>query len=364
MSFEHIRGQARAVALMRAWLKTRRLPHAILICGPAGTGKRRLAVELAKAVNCREGIGEACDRCVSCRKIEAHIHPDVLALLPQPGQPKTKGDSRLPEGLRKAVLEYVGGGGSLPRVGANIPRDHIRILQREMSYSPVEASHRIGLIFEAECMSSTGANSLLKILEEPPGNAIFILVSPAPHRLLPTIRSRCQRLPLNRLSREEVKEILQRQDLEPHRAELAARMGAGSLQRSAQAIPEDFDQTREQVETFLWDGLNTKDESYWAVLDRMGARENRERIESFLEVSGLYLRDLFLLSHGREKEIVHFDRLDFLLKLQSIFDLDRIEAAAMEIDRGLENLARNVNSSLVLVDLWRQLRHGSGTETN
>ena len=362
MSFEHIRGQERAIAQVQAWLKTRRLPHAILICGPAGTGKRRLAIELAKAINCREGFGEACDRCVSCHKIETLIHPDVLALLPHPPRRVTRGESRLPEGLRKALLEYVGEGGSLPRVSANIPRDHIRILQREMSYSPLEAARKTGLIFEAECMSSAGANSLLKILEEPPGNAIFILVSPAPHRLLPTIRSRCQLLPLGRLSQEEVINTLQSKGLEPHRAELAARIGAGSLQRSAQVISEDFDQTRDQVEAFLWDGLNRKDESYWTVLDRLGTRENRERIESFLEICGLYLRDLFLLAHGREKEIVHFDRLDFLLKLQSIFDLHRIEAAAMEIDRSLESLARNVNSSLVLVDLWRQLRNRSSTE--
>ena len=359
MSFEHITGQKRAKAQVQAWLKTGRLPHAILVCGPAGTGKRQLALELAKTINCLEGIEEACDRCASCRKTETLIHPDVHALLPLPPQQRKKGDSRLPEGLRKAVLEYIGQGGFLPRSNANILRDHIRILQREMSYSPVEAPHKIGLIFGAESMPSAGANSLLKILEEPPQNAVFILVSAAPHRMLPTICSRCQRLPLRRLSREDLKKNLQGKDLEPNRVELTARLGAGGLQRTAQVITEEFDQTRNQVERFLWGGLHRQDECYWNLLDELSTRTNRERLDSFLEIFGLYLRDLFLLTFGREKEVVHIDRIDFLLKLQPFFDIDRMEASAMEVDRAIECLARNVNSSLLLVDLWQQLRQGS-----
>ncbi len=357
MSFDRISGQERAKALVQVWLKTHRLPHAILICGPAGTGKRQLALELAKAINCNKGLEEACDRCVSCHKIETLIHPDVHALLPLPTN-KTKSDSSLPESLRKLVLEYVGEGVFLSRSGSNIPRDHIRILQREMSYSPVEAPHRIGLIFEAECMSSAGANSLLKILEEPPRKAVFILVSAAPHRMLSTICSRCQRLPLRRLSRGDLKKDLDQKNMEPNRVELAARIGAESQGRAVRVVDEDFDQTREQVEIFLSGGLGRQDERYWTLLDELGNRRNRERLELFLEIFGLYLRDLFLLVNGREKEIVHVDRLDYLLKLQSFFDLDQIENAALEIDRALDCLARNVNSNLVLADLWRQLRRG------
>ena len=357
MSFDHISGQERAKALVQVWLRTQRLPHAILICGSPGTGKRQLALELAKAINCNKGLAEACDRCVSCHKVETLIHPDVHALLPLPTN-KTKRDSRLPESLRQAVLEYVGESASLSRSGSNIPRDHIRILQREMSYSPVEAPHRIGLIFEAECMASAGANSLLKILEEPPRKAVFILVSAAPHRMLSTICSRCQRLPLRRLSREDLKKYLNQKNMEPTQVELAARIGAQSQGRPIRVVDDDFEQTREQVESFLSGGLNRQDGRYWTLLEELGNRRNRGRLELFLEIFALYLRDLFLLTYDREKEIVHVDRSDFLLNLQSFFDLDQIENAALEIDRALDCLARNVNSNLVLSDLWRQLRRG------
>jgi len=362
VSFERIIGQERAKALAEAWLAARRLPHAVLVCGPEGTGKRRFALELAKAINCREAGVQACDRCPSCRKIDSLLHPDVHALLPLPPRRSKRDDARASEDMRAAVLNYIEQEGALYRSNTNIARDHLRLLQREMAYAPVEASRKIGLIFEAECMHPAGANSLLKILEEPPPKAVLILVSSAPERLLFTVLSRCQRVSLQRLSQAALKTYFQDAGLERERLELAVRLGGGSLRRAAQVAQGEFDGLRAQVESFLLGGIRREDEVYWSLLDELGARTERGQMERFLEICGVYLRDLFLIVYGREAEVVLVDRLDFLRQLRPFFQVEQLEVMAVEADRAFAYLAGNVNVNLVLADLWRHLRRCSRSD--
>jgi DNA polymerase-3 subunit delta' len=228
-----------------------------------------------------------------------------------------------------------------------------------MSYAPVEAARRIGLIFEGECMHPAGANSLLKILEEPPGNAVFILVSAAPERMLPTMLSRCQRLVLQRLGRSELQAHFRDSGLEPEKIELAVRLGEGSLQRATQVAQGELDELRGQVEAFFSAGVRGEDEGYWALLEELGARSERGRVERFLELCGTYLRDLFLLSYKREGMIAQIDRRGFLEEMCPFFTAERIEGAALEVDRAFDYLSRNVNVQLVLADLWRRLCGGA-----
>jgi DNA polymerase-3 subunit delta' len=317
---------------------------------------------LAKAINCQEAAGQACDRCIACRKIEQLLHPDVHALLPLPGRREKRDKAGLPEAMRTAVLDYLRQGFSPSPSNINIARDFIRMLQKEMAYAPTEAPRRIGLIFAAECIHPAGANSLLKILEEPPVNAIFILVSAAPERLLPTILSRCQQVPLQSLSQEELRAHLRELEVGPERLELAVRLGAGSVQRAVRIAEGEFDETRERVERFLLAGLGREDESYWSLLDEVGGSAERDRLEDFLRGCSLYLRDLWLMACGGETRVVCADRLDFLAQVQPLFQVDQIEDAAIALDRAFEHLWRNVSSNLVLADLWQCLRHPGGSE--
>jgi len=356
LSFSRIIGQERAKALATAWLRAGRLPHAILICGPAGTGKRRFAHELAKAILCREGEGLACDRCVSCHKVEELLHPDLHVLVPLPPSRGGRSSSGSLEEMRNAVVGYLRQGETPFHSTANIAREQLRTLQREMSYAPAEGLRRVGLVYEAECMHPAGANSLLKVLEEPSGNALFILVSSAPERMLPTVLSRCQRLPLQPLNPDLLLVHFNDSGLEPERVELAVRLAGGSLQRAEQVARGELDELRGQVETFLTAGVSGDDEGYWSLLDELGARDERGRLERFLELCGVYLRDLFLLAHGLTETAALVDRRDVLERLLPCFSLDQLEGAAVEVDRAFEYLTRNVNVHLVLADLWRCLR--------
>ena len=140
------------------------------------------------------------------------------------------------------------------------------------------------------------------------------------------------------------------------RLELAVRLGAGSAQRAMQVAAGALDETRERVEEFLLAGTKGEDDAYWDLLEEGEFRSDRGQLESFLEVCALYLRDLLLLLFDREAAIVHRDRVGFLRDLQPHFTAERIEAAAVEVDRAFAHLVRRVNTNLVLADLWRLLR--------
>jgi DNA polymerase-3 subunit delta' len=159
-----IRGQDRAIARLRAAVAADRVAHAYLFAGPVGSGKHATAVAFAAAVNCDELPGEGCGRCASCERIAAGIHPDVRTLEPQGAA------HIIPiQTIRAEVVAAVG----LP---------------------PHEARVRFFLIEEAAELQPAAANTLLKTLEEPPASTRFILGTAAPDKLLPTIRSRCQKV--------------------------------------------------------------------------------------------------------------------------------------------------------------------------
>lgn len=159
-----IRGQPRVVELLRRAMAQDRVPHAYLFTGPAGSGKYQTALALAAAMNCERAPGEGCGACAACERIEAGRHPDVQTLERQ-GPSQT-----IPiEVIRKQVIPSLG----LP---------------------PHEARARLYLIEEATSLLDPAANALLKTLEEPPARTHFVLCTGSPSELLPTIRSRCQRV--------------------------------------------------------------------------------------------------------------------------------------------------------------------------
>lgn len=367
MSFDRVPGQERAKSQIAAWLEAGRLPHTILVTGREGVGKRSLAMELAKVINCRAGGVEPCDTCSSCIKVDSLSHPDVHILLPltvgrrsrqvsdETAEASARSDAEEAARLREATLAYLQQHISLGRTGTNIAREHIRLLQREMAYAPSESRRRIGLVFDADCMHRAGANSLLKILEEPPAHAVLVLVSASPDRLLATVLSRCQRLHLRPLTRAETMAQARNRGADEERAQLAARTAMGSLLGSEEVVAEGFETVRTQTERFLEAGFEGRDQVYWELMKEFGARPDREDLERFLSVCGTYLRDLFLLAHGRPEDLVNADRAEMLGAWLGQVRMDRVEGAALQIDESYAHLFQNVNPQLLLAELWRRV---------
>lgn len=162
-----------------------RLPHALLLCGPAGSGKRLFAEHLARALLCEhpQKDGSACGHCADCTWLASGNHPDFFTLIPAADA-----------GEQEAGTEGNESGKKEKAKSSQILIEQIRSLQTslEVGGGGHAGGRRVVLIDPAEAMNVAAANALLKALEEPPGNTVYLLVSHSPRRLLPTIRSRCQ----------------------------------------------------------------------------------------------------------------------------------------------------------------------------
>ena len=173
-TFDEVAGQEHIVRTLKNALATGKLAHAYLFAGPRGTGKTTMAKLLAKALNCDEGIGHQCNECKNCKAIIEGTHPDVLEL-----------DAASNNGV-----------------------DEIRDLIDKVKYGTILGRYKVYIIDEVHMLSTGAFNALLKTLEEPPEHVIFILATTEPHKILPTILSRCQRYDFTKLSDNDIKNRL------------------------------------------------------------------------------------------------------------------------------------------------------------
>lgn len=223
------------------------LPQVLLFTGPTGVGKQRLALWLAQLVFCGRAGQEPCGLCRACRLVAGLSHADlhwfVPIARPKAGDPDRQVDEAA-EALAGVMEERRKHPLYTPADGmASHSISTVRLLQRKASLTSVEGGARVFIIGEADRLvpqesSPEAANATLKLLEEPPPGALYVLTTLDPRRVLPTIRSRAAPIRLNRLSDDEVRGFL-RQHTEPNwsdeRVEERVALAAGSI---GQALSE------------------------------------------------------------------------------------------------------------------------------
>ena len=227
-----------------------RLPQVILLAGPAGVGKQRLALWLAQLVLCERRDEEPCGRCRACRLVDGLAHADLHWFVPIP-RPKAADPDKAVDEAAQAIADVMDERRTRPLYGrpdgmASHSMASVRLLQRHASLTAVEGGRRVFILGDADRLvpqesSQEAANALLKLLEEPPAGSLFVLTTEEPRRLLPTIRSRAAPVRLGRLKDAEVREFLER-ELEPplEREALDERvaLGAGSIGDAVAASDE------------------------------------------------------------------------------------------------------------------------------
>jgi DNA polymerase-3 subunit gamma/tau len=170
-TFEDVVGQQHIVRTLQNAIQNQKLAHAYLFCGPRGTGKTSVAKILAKTINCTGEGHKPCGKCANCVDIQEGTHPDVIEL-----------DAATNNGV-----------------------DEIRDLIEKVKYAPMQGKYKVYIIDEVQMMTTGAFNALLKTLEEPPEYCIFVLATTEPHKVLPTIVSRCQRFDFNKLPADLIK---------------------------------------------------------------------------------------------------------------------------------------------------------------
>jgi len=364
VSFQNFHGNHETTTRIREMLGRDRLPHAVIISGPEGAGKYKLAQMIAKTLNCleqpiSEGLPDFCGRCSNCTRIgqaddlearfgeavetreamreadkrEARIliqtHPEVIVVPPDPPQ-------------------------MLVKVG------QVRLVIDSIFYKPVEARRKVVIFTESSFMKEA-ANSLLKVLEEPPEYATLILLTTNPGELLPTIRSRCVTFTLGALPVGELDEALStsRKDLKPAQRELVARLANGAMGRALSFKLEEYIEARASALTMLRSAITGNDHTdLFKITEtyRAGA-EGRDKTDQLLRTLYALLEDLLMLKSGTPELVRNTDIRGELGRLSQSVDFDWILTASQrlaEVERGMRrNLLRSLSLDAFATSLER-----------
>lgn len=285
MSLEDVQGQPRAVEALRSALAKQQVHHAWLFQGTDGVGKELTAASLAQALVCPEKPFEGCGHCAACKRVMNRNHPDVTWLMPEAEQ----------------VERGIAGRSDFTNTPSrDIRIEQIRKLQERLAFRALESKYKVALLVTAHAMNQNAQNALLKTLEEPPKDTVLILISSAPDKLLPTIRSRCAKANFGPLPTELIAAKVKasaKKGMEDALANQIAAMASGSMARALSLDPKTLEARKDIIESF--EKLVPQDASGWLTLAEQWSDE-RATAETSLEVLQVWLRDVALTQVGSD----------------------------------------------------------------
>jgi DNA polymerase III subunit delta' len=321
--FRDVLGQERAIDGLARAVRGGHVPHAYLFEGAPGVGKRAAAHGLALALSCAKEPGAGCGLCETCRRIEADLHPDVPTFAPD---------------------------------GPQIVIEQVKAIVALAQSRPHEAAVRVVIIDDADAMNASAANSLLKTLEEPAPNNHLVLCTSAPERLLPTIRSRTQRVRFRSLTNETLLSIAKAHGIDRQRAEIAVALSDGSAARLLAAARDD--------DGAAWDAIARLraavaapgfSDSMDAAAELGGDKEGKAALPPILALLARLYRDALVTASGAPELALFADRAREL----AAHGPARLTRALAAIVEGETALLSNVNPTMLLERLLIELRRHS-----
>src|SRR5262245_528801 len=345
MLFANIQGQESAIDTLRHALTHDRLGHAYLFTGPAGVGKKRTALALTQALLCEEKPRAGCGICSGCVAVAARSHPDLVVVVPAAGK-------------------------------RDVTIDQIRDLQRLLGLRPVRGGKKVAVLDDAHLLNPAAQSALLKVLEEPPGDALLLLLTVNSATLSRPLLSRCQQVRFTALPLAVVEDLLVREHgKDPATAHALALYSRGSIGRAVALDPQVFTEERQyavkefqQLRGAPFTTLTRLAE--WLVADRVKkssaseqANEGRatgERLEIMLSWYEEVLRYLLL---GQAGVVRYQDYLPAVAEAAAGLDVaDALRQLTLVYDT-IQALGRNANRQLAVEDLLIQLSAPRSVET-
>jgi DNA polymerase-3 subunit delta' len=375
--------QPAVAGFLRGVVAGGRFANAYLFHGPAGVGKGTAALAFARALLCERGAGarpaapglfdapaeapaaptgpadDACGECPACQKTASLQHPDLKFLFPVSGEEKEL-DETIQETMSALrgdplfVFTY--------EKAASIRLSLTRELLRELAFQPFEAARRVVVVRDADRMREDQYSALLKSIEEPGLTTVWVLSTSRPHRLPPTIRSRCQQVRFAPLTEAAVRTFLeQRAGVGAAEARLLAALASGSLSRALTLREVNPIEVRNEALALLDPAERGDGAGLWQAAQKFMkyGRTGRETLKRMIEFHELWLRDLLRARYGAPRELLaNRDREDELRRKAKAIDAREIRRRLMVLEEALRAIDGNVTADLAIYSAMTRVAGG------
>ena len=341
-----------------------KVPNAFIFSGIDGTGKEAHAIEFSAFLNCKRAVEKKypCGDCRSCLKIRSLNHEEIYLIHPTP-PPKNKSDSNLDqkviEEIHKNYKQKLQNPYHKVKIGNSktIPIASIRGLKKKLFFSKSDENWSIVIISDAEKLCTQraeAANSLLKILEEPPERTLFILISSNINLLIPTIQSRCQKIYFKEYSNSELKSYAKKH-LNLESLDEIIDLSMGSIGQLINTNSDTSQNVKEMVDYF-YDNDILSIEKLLLSFNKIKKNSNDELIK-FLNILKITAKDLYLMSVDIETKSLSFNFLNRNYnKIINSYPKSNWKDIVQLIDDSIANFSKNVNLSLETYALMINVR--------
>ena len=367
MFFKDIIGQKSLLAQLSRMVDENRLAHALLLTGPSGNGKLPVAVALARYILCTDRRnGDACGCCPSCVKMDKLVHSDLHFVFPVKKKKNSSSDSAPVSDdyisewreifLKEPYFSYSDWLAMLDVENQQpiiYEKESSEIL-RKLSLKSREGGWKIMIIWLPEKMKEACSNKLLKILEEPPAETLFLLVADSTEHILPTILSRTQRVDIPRILADDVAEALQRRyALDGETARSVAQQSGGDWEKAESMLRVDNDK-KLYLELFmtLMRMAYRRDIMAMKKWSEQVAALGRERQKGMLEYCQRMIRENFIMNFGRNEMLyLSPEERNFSVNFSPFVNENNIFGIMEEVADAQKHVEQNVNAKMIFFDM-------------
>lgn len=362
MRFADIPGLKEEKKRLIDFFESDKIHHALLFFGLEGSANLPLAISFASYINCEARTGQdSCGECSSCVKMKKLIHPDLHLIFPVAPSPKITKEvvsDKYVESWRMCFLEnpYMNVYDWFENYGIenkqpNISKDEARNIIRKLSLKPFESKYKINIIWLPEYMHNSTANALLKILEEPPGDTLFFLVSNNYQKLLKTILSRVQMFKVKRCEGDDIKSYLGKyNDVTEEEVDSAIYLSGSNINTAEKILRDSSSDNLEYLKDWL---RNCYSENYLEINKKLDWFNDLSKIRkrAFLMYSFKMLREALVSKIDLSLVKISEEEKKFITNFRQTLDLESLEDMVLLLDKYVRYLDRNANPKILFLDL-------------